>query len=49
MTKLIHYSIDEIDFKTLAVAIRRADHVTPSMRKVGTNFANKQRSLSQYR
>jgi hypothetical protein len=31
-----------------AVGIRHADHVAPSIRKVGTNFADKRRSLGRY-
>jgi hypothetical protein len=31
-----------------AVGIRHADHVAPSNRKVGTNFADKRRSLGRY-
>jgi hypothetical protein len=31
-----------------AVGIRCADYVTPSIRKVGTNFADKRRSLGRY-
>jgi hypothetical protein len=30
------------------VGIRHADHVAPSIRKFGTNFADKQRSLGRY-
>jgi hypothetical protein len=32
----------------MAVGIRHADYVAPSIRKMGTNFADKQRSLGQY-
>jgi hypothetical protein len=31
------------------VGIRHADHVTPSIRKSWSNFADKRRSLGQYR
>jgi hypothetical protein len=31
-----------------AVGIRCADHATPSVQKVGTNFADKRRSLVGY-
>jgi hypothetical protein len=31
-----------------AVGIRGADHVAPSIRKFGTNFADKRRSLGWY-
>jgi hypothetical protein len=31
-----------------AVGIRCVDHVTPSTRKVGTNFAGKRRALGRY-
>jgi hypothetical protein len=31
-----------------AVAIRRADHVEPSINNVGTNFTDKRRSLDRY-
>jgi hypothetical protein len=31
-----------------AVGIRLADHVAPCIHKVGTNFADKQRSLGRY-
>jgi hypothetical protein len=31
-----------------AIGIRHTDHVAPSIRKVGTNFADKRRSLGQY-
>jgi hypothetical protein len=32
----------------MAVGIRHADHVAPSIRKFGTNFADKWRSLDLY-
>jgi hypothetical protein len=31
-----------------AVGIRHADHVAPSIRKVGNRFADKRRSLGRY-
>jgi hypothetical protein len=31
-----------------AVGIRHADHVAPSIRKFGDNFADKRRSLGRY-
>jgi hypothetical protein len=31
-----------------AVGIRHADHVAPSIRKFGTNFTDKRRSLGRY-
>jgi hypothetical protein len=34
--------------RLMAVGIRCADHPTPSIRKVGANFADKWRSLGQY-
>jgi hypothetical protein len=32
----------------MAVGIRHADHVAPSIAKVGTNFVDKRRSLGRY-
>jgi hypothetical protein len=37
-----------LETENTAVGIRHADHVLPSIRKIGTNFADKRRSLSRY-
>jgi hypothetical protein len=43
------YSVQSSLAENTAVGIRHADHVAPSVRKkVGTNFADKRRSLGRY-
>jgi hypothetical protein len=37
-----------LKIENTAVGIRHADHVAPSICKVGTNFADKWRSLGRY-
>jgi hypothetical protein len=37
-----------LEIENTAVGIRHANHVAPSIKKVGNNFADKRRSLDRY-
>jgi hypothetical protein len=37
-----------LEIRDMAVGIRHAGHMAPYIRKVGTNFADKRRSLGRY-